>query len=1190
MTAFELKLPGFKYEDIYAAERLPVLDALFMHFLADHDAALATQFQGYRNGAELDAIAESGLLIAVAHLLEDFLISAFGVEAARNQLRHQQLLDEPVHAFKEKFIKSRVRRKRAPTRSFVLLNELLDQKLGAHSPLDRELAVARLWVLAVESDTDDTLALLDEWVYAAYNTTEGRQHIAGWVSFKLQQKIEYMQLVPTVPMANDTAGRVSGLPERQRRRDGFGLTDPRYNLREAMDHVHYCVYCHSHEGDFCSKGFPDKENGGFRTNSLGVELTGCPLEERISEAHTLKLDAYTLGALAVIMIDNPLVPATGNRICNDCMKGCIYQKQDAVDIPQIETRILTDVLNWNWGFEIYYLLTRWNPLNRNRPYTLPHHGTRILCVGAGPAGFNLSYHLLQAGFGVVAIDGLKIEPLDEAWTGSPDRIPIPIQYVSELNEALDERVMSGFGGVAEYGITVRWDKNFLKLVYLTLARNQYFRVYGGVRFGGTMTIDDAWALGFEHIALATGAGKPTVIPIKNNLAHGIRQASDFLMGLQLTGASKKDSLANLQVRLPALVIGGGLSAIDTATEVQAYYIMQVEKLLERYEMLAAAGKWEAAFNTVEQEIFAEYLAHGKLIRTERARATSAGEAPDFAPLLQAWGGVTVVYRRAMNESPAYLRNHEEIEKALQEGIFYAEGLDPVEAILDATDHVTGMLFQRMVKAATGSWNHSGEQITLPARSVFVAAGSSPNTVYNREHPGVFEMDGKYFATYQQGENGLRRTATEGNCKSTDIGFLTSYQQDHRRISIYGDNHPQFQGSVVKAMASGKRGAREIVTLFQERLGASANATAAAHAAWQDFASKLDVWLRPVVSHVEHLSGNVTSITVRAPQAAQNWRPGQIYRLQNFHAGADRLHGTVLQMEGMAIDGIDVNKHTGEIKLLVNKVGASSRIASQLAPGQPVILMGPTGTGLPMPENQTITVIGGHSAVTSTIDGSAAWRAAGNRIIFIGHFRNAQQAQAVQAVMEILSDQAVWILDEGAPLHCQRAQDSCFTHGIDAYISICLKTQGTHTDWLPLTDTLLISDHPAAMERMSTALRTIFRHLLKPQLKALVAVNSPMQCMMKEVCAQCLCQHRDPETKLPTGVVFSCFNQHQPLFAVDFSNLKARQGQNSVQEKVSNLWLTYLLENRVLDSSENTCDMATDEVIMHALDKENSCAK
>ena len=58
-----------------------------------------------------------------------------------------------------------------------------------------------------------------------------------------------------------------------------------------------------------------------------------------------------------------MVAATGHRICNDCMKSCIYQKQEPVDIPQVETRTLKDVLELPWGFEIYSLLTRWNPLN-----------------------------------------------------------------------------------------------------------------------------------------------------------------------------------------------------------------------------------------------------------------------------------------------------------------------------------------------------------------------------------------------------------------------------------------------------------------------------------------------------------------------------------------------------------------------------------------------------------------------------------------------------------------------------------------------------------------------------------------------------------------------------------------------------------------------------------------------------------
>jgi len=253
----------------------------------------------------------------------------------------------------------------------------------------------------------------------------------------------------------------------------------------------------------------------------------------------------------MIMVDNPLCAGTGHRICNDCMKGCIYQKQTPVNIPQAETGALTDVLGMPWGVEIYGFLTRWNPLNVKRPYALPYNGKNVMVVGLGPAGYTLSHYLLNEGFGVAGIDGLKIEPLDKALTGYLNDdgewvAPEPVQQWSDLYAKLDERSMDGFGGVAEYGITVRWDKNFLTLIYLTLSRRATFAIYGGVRFGGTVTIEDAFnRYKFDHIAIASGAGKPTIVPMKNNLIRGIRKASDFLMALQLTGAAKKSTLANL---------------------------------------------------------------------------------------------------------------------------------------------------------------------------------------------------------------------------------------------------------------------------------------------------------------------------------------------------------------------------------------------------------------------------------------------------------------------------------------------------------------------------------------------------------------------------------------------------------------------------------------------------------------------
>jgi len=97
-----------------------------------------------------------------------------------------------------------------------------------------------------------------------------------------------------------------------------------------------------------------------------------------------------------------MCPGTGHRICNDCMKSCIYQKQEPVNIPQIETGVLTDVLALPWGVEIYGLLTRWNPLNVRRPFALPYNGKNVLVVGLGPAGYTLAHYLVNEGFGVVA--------------------------------------------------------------------------------------------------------------------------------------------------------------------------------------------------------------------------------------------------------------------------------------------------------------------------------------------------------------------------------------------------------------------------------------------------------------------------------------------------------------------------------------------------------------------------------------------------------------------------------------------------------------------------------------------------------------------------------------------------------------------------------------------------------------------
>ncbi len=370
-----------------------------------------------------------------------------------------------IFAMKRLFVQRRAIRKHADADAFdgPALRERLERLLGGELT---ELAFAThvdAWLKAEEAHAE-ALDLASRYAaWATLSEAGRREHHAG-VLFKAPEKTDPFHLVP---VQDDP---VSGVPalglslERRRRREGFALTDAGMDVTGALDQAHYCIWCHNQGKDSCSTGLKEK-SGEFKQSPFGVVLAGCPLDEKISEMNLVASQGLTIGALAIAIVDNPMCAATGHRICNDCMKACIYQRQDPVDIPQIETRILKDVLALPWGFEIYSLITRWNPLNVALPLPKPASGHTVLVVGLGPAGFTLAHHLMNEGHAVVAIDGLKIEPIDSDVSGIDQagaRRPFkPVRDVESLRDPLGSRVMAGFGGVAEYGITVRWDKNFL---------------------------------------------------------------------------------------------------------------------------------------------------------------------------------------------------------------------------------------------------------------------------------------------------------------------------------------------------------------------------------------------------------------------------------------------------------------------------------------------------------------------------------------------------------------------------------------------------------------------------------------------------------------------------------------------------------------------------------------------------------
>jgi len=1144
---------GLAFAELYERDGLIKLDREFVAHLAAGDAALHDRLMAARadvsqSAGSLDRKAESDLLVDLAPHIEDFVGALFGVEKEIRalQARHDELA--PLYSVKRLFVQRRAVKEIKEEEVARLDGEALRRTLGFGELADTRagvLAWERRYAEAITGWQDDEAVnaarLRTAVEYAAWATLSpaGQARHRKGLLFKVPLRLDMQHLVPVETIERDGVTMLR-LPEHEwRARDGFALTDAGTDLAGALDQANYCIWCHNQGKDSCSSGLKEKD-GSFRKSVFGVTLAGCPLDEKISEMNLVATRGHSVGALAIVAVDNPLCAATGHRICNDCMKACIYQRQDPVDIPQVETRTLKNVLALPWGFEIYGLLTRWNPLNLRRPLPKPPSGYKVLAVGLGPAGFTLAHHLINDGHFVAAIDGLKIEPLPPEISGVTalgERVAFaPIRDIANLYERLDARMMAGFGGVAEYGITVRWDKNFLKIIRLLLERRQQFAMYGGVRFGGTVTIDNAFAMGFDHIALCAGAGRPTVIPMANGLALGVRQASDFLMALQLTGAAKTDSIANLTVRLPVIVIGGGLTAIDTATEALAYYPLQVEKFLVRYETLTAergAAAVRDGWSAAESEVAEEFIAHARAIRAEREAAKAKGRAPRLAQLINEWGGVMIAYRRRLIDAPSYTLNHEEVAKAMEEGIRFAEGLTPVAVEIDQDERAVAL---RLVRS-------DGEpHVVLPARTILVAAGTQPNTVLAREDPTHVSLDGRYFQALDEDGN---KVTPQRVAKPDATHVLMSQIADGRAVSFFGDLHPSFAGNVVKAMGGATRG-YPVVSRVLARRAPSEPAPAALKA-------RLDDELRARVHEVIRLTPKIVEIVVRAPMAARAFQPGQFYRLQNYETFAHKSEGTTLAMEGLALTGAAIDRKQGLLSTIVLEMGGSSDLCALLQPGEPVVLMGPTGTPTETPPGETVLLVGGGLGNAVLFSIGAALRAEGSRVLYFAGYKTIADRYKV-ADIEAAADTIVWCCDEAPGFAPGRPQDRAFVGNIvEAIEAYGAGRLGPVEIPLGEVDRVIAIGSDMMMNAVAEARRAKLARYFRPGHRAIASINSPMQCMMKEICAQCLQRQRDPVTGTET-IVFSCFNQDQDMDRVDFPTLHRRLSQNGAQEKLTRLWI------------------------------------
>ena len=403
----------------------------------------------------------------------------------------------------------------------------------------------------------------------------------------------------------------------------------------------------------------------------------------------------------------------------------------------------------------------------------------------------------------------------------------------------------------------------------------------------------------------------------------------------------------------------------------------------------------------------------------------------------------------------------------------------------------------LTRPATAA-DQAPEEVPLPARTILVAAGTQPNTVLGREDPANIVLDGRHFQALD--EDGDPATP-ERVAKPDAVRVLTSLRPDGRAVSFFGDLHPSFSGNVVKAMGGATLG-YPVVSRVLARLEPSEPSPV-------ELAARLDDELRARVHQVIRLTPKIVEVVIKAPMAARAFKPGQFYRLQNYESLAPRLDGTTLAMEGLALTGAAVDEEAGLLSTIVLEMGGSSDLCALLKPGEPVILMGPTGTPTETPAGETVLLVGGGLGNAVLFSIGAQLRAQGSRVLYFAGYKTIADRYRVEDI-ERAADQVVWCCDEPPGFAPGRPHDLAFVgnvvQAIEAYGS---GTLGPAEIPLEAVDRIIAIGSDGMMNAVAEARRARLKRYFRPGHRAIASINSPMQCMMKEICAQCLQLQRDP---------------------------------------------------------------------------------
>lgn len=615
--------------------------------------------------------------------------------------------------------------------------------------------------------------------------------------------------------------------------------------------------------------------------------------------------------------------------------------------------------------------------------------------------------------------------------------------------------------------------------------------------------------------------------MKNFFCKGVRTASEFLMSLQLGGAFQKSSLFNIQIRMPIVIVGAGLTAIDVATEVLSYYIVQVEKFSVFYNDVIKNidCNFYRNLNVEDKQIADEFLEHAYCL-------SKSSNFQDKVAYLRFLGGVKILCRSKLEDSQAFKINQEELLIAFREGIEVIDLTSLSNIEKDDFGHISNVFVKSIDRYGII------KDISFPAKTLIFAIG----THYNDDF--IYE----------------NRTSLIKRISSNEVSFLGDFNKDNKQ---------DYSGSVVKAISSAKYQYMNIVENIKCKEDSNTmvvnniiNNIDLDLSVDSEFLNRIEDLLSSKILSLKKIAKNVLEIHILSPLLSKNFQPGQFFKLQNFSHNAQVVEGLKLEIEPIALTGSFIDRDKGVLSLIVLDSGVSSYLCNFLKVGENISLMGPTGKATEICKYENVLLIGGGL-------GNAVFLSIGHEmkknmcnITYCAGYKNIDVVFKKEEI-ESFANKILWCCESSKIEDIREVDVSYIGNIIDGLSNYIENNEGE--DIIPF-DRIIISGSSGLMHAFQKFYFSIsilkkknelrdskYRQFFKDNCKIFASINSPMQCMMKGVCGACIQRVVDFNTN-KESFIFSCMNQDQNLNNIDFDNLDERLKQNSLFEKLSYVWV------------------------------------